>query len=662
MNVQPSVSLAHRSEEHTLTEEEEIEALVVPLPPLRRQLVVIQHDTSCHCTLVPVTCVEDGDTNGVVDTIVLDDMDADAGSSQASLLHSPHTHRLQLTVNNPFSDNNNNISTLVHATPLHEDIHDDEAFPILAHAQAITSSTTTAWPVKPRKNGRVGVPYHPRRSWARPALLRPRVGDASSPYRFVAVRREITTFLAVTGSAVLAVLVFVTFHASADYAIRTSTDTSPWQPFGDEILDRSHPYPPSSFGHAVALAVDNNNKVDNNFVLAVGAPWDGMGSVHVYEYHEHVTDNNPSPPPTLSQSLPSTWKSSHLNTSFLTSSSSSSYMPARCHGRGLGDSLAMDANGNLLAVADPGNGVYLFTRQQQHDAWEPLLPALLDPVASATTRSDNTSSTVAMEETTRSCTSSWATTMALSGNGRVVAISVPQAPQPCQDDDYCTSNEIYLYHRDDHDIWQPLGQGPVRPLSSASLPGWDTHLSLSYDGRILAVGSGPGGINTSPQVHVYTYDSHVNTWQQQEPGDLQLVGLSASRLRALHLSGDGRLLVVGRDDPSMILFFVYHANNDVWIQREVFYNYGYDRLMALTLSLDGSTAVARLCRAGTCRVNVYTKDLANDGWHENGHIDDPIFHKSEGGEYSLALSADGTRLAAGSPHSQRVRTFVLVAP
>jgi hypothetical protein len=249
--------------------------------------------------------------------------------------------------------------------------------------------------------------------------------------------------------------------------------------------------------------------------------------------------------------------------------------------------------------------------------------------------------------------SGFGASLAVSANGLVVAVG---APNHLDSVNSIRNGEVRVYGLFNK-AWRLLGE----PLSGqANGDGFGTSVSLSADGRTLAVGS-PGNslaANASGLVQAFLYDIPGNFWQQMGSnimGDQALDRLGVS----VSLSSDGQTLAAGMvtNDSRGGMVRAYHLGSDsTWSQvgngvtgEQPYSQWGY----SVALSNDGSRVVAGAPlettvngeRSGGVRVF----DISDGNWQEVGNV---LSGKDAGDNFGLAvsISGDGQIIFAGAPN------------
>ena len=194
--------------------------------------------------------------------------------------------------------------------------------------------------------------------------------------------------------------------------------------------------------------------------------------------------------------------------------------------------------------------------------------------------------------------------------------------------------------------WVPIGEDLLLDHSERTQHGGS--VSLSRDGTILAVGSWAGGDEYSSfSSHAEVYRFSNNTWQHLGKGRIgSRISDSKSEV-SVSLSGNGSILAIGGGSSTRV--FQYNQTIDKWSQ------IGQD-LVGETVSLSLNGKVMAVGNPGS---DVHGSDAGEtaiyalgegDKWTQVGK---KILGKSEGDSFgaALSLSEDGKRVAVGAPGS-----------
>ncbi|MEM6485533.1 MAG: Ig-like domain-containing protein [Pseudomonadota bacterium] len=246
------------------------------------------------------------------------------------------------------------------------------------------------------------------------------------------------------------------------------------------------------------------------------------------------------------------------------------------------------------------------------------------------------------------------TPLAISADGRTVAVGATSG----------SSNRGNVRVFVLNDGWEQLGAGIN---GEASGDGSGYAISLSSDGRTIAIGArGNDGAGSSAG-HVRVFRWSGSTWEQL---GADIDGNSSSSFfgASVALSADGNTVAAGGDIASDAGQFagqakIHRWNGNSWVQLGADINgeaAGDEAGWSIALSSDGATVAigsrgsdANGFRTGQVRVFRWTGSLWEQlGANINGNVDDDDLG------YSLALSSDGRILAAGSLGEGFVRVFI----
>ncbi len=271
--------------------------------------------------------------------------------------------------------------------------------------------------------------------------------------------------------------------------------------------------------------------------------------------------------------------------------------------------------------------------------------------------------------------------VSISGNGKTIAVGAPHNDGINGVD----SGHVRVYRlMDDGASWQKVGQD-INGEAAGDWSGWS--VSLSVDGSIVATGAPCDGNNGeySGQVAVYRINSERSSWErlgQSMYGNNANDGFGWS----VNLSPDGNTLAVGSPGyfgtmyrPGYVRVFSLTSGDNIddvnaWKQigQDIVGDEDGDEFgCSVSLSNDGRTlAVGAYPAYGkngeySGRVRVYRMDDFESKWIQ---IENDIDGEATGdfSGYSLSLSADGNKVAIGSPYnsdngisSGHVRMYVL---
>ena len=331
------------------------------------------------------------------------------------------------------------------------------------------------------------------------------------------------------------------FDLKPGYARVFAFDGSTWQQLGQTMTGSVDV---DAFGRAVSLSSDGHT-------IAVGAPYNDTkeimsGEVRVFDYDEGVGIWAPRGDPIL-------------GTDYRDSA---------------GWHLSLSSDGNTLAVSHPqlevfeaGNGpAFIKVYQWANNAWEQLGASIIGEAIY-----DYDSSAIPDAP------------VAISGNGKVVAIGAPTA-----DHGGLFSGRVRVYQFNGVD-WQLLGNSIDGTTGDES----GVSVALSNDGTILAVGAQRDNLHLHAPGRARVYQYNGATWKQL--GN-DIAGTTAADWASyVSLSSDGHTLLVGAPDrlgPGRASVYKYDGT---------FWNLRGDAIPSGTdnhsfgargaLSADGNTAV-----------------------------------------------------------------------
>jgi hypothetical protein len=193
-------------------------------------------------------------------------------------------------------------------------------------------------------------------------------------------------------------------------------------------------------------------------------------------------------------------------------------------------------------------------------------------------------------------------------------------------------------------------------------------VALSAEGEVLAVGAYQQEADNNGAV--YLFRRNGNQWTTAGSVKAPVSGTSETFGHSLALSGDGRRLAVGAYDESSLAptsgaVHVFDERDGLW-SVEGFLKASppatADRFGdALALSSDGLTLAVgapteKRALGGGFRVNsgaVYVYARGNGNWPQQAYLKASDAANNSQFGYSLALSANGDRLAVGAPYDDR---------
>jgi hypothetical protein len=254
------------------------------------------------------------------------------------------------------------------------------------------------------------------------------------------------------------------------------------------------------------------------------------------------------------------------------------------------------------------------------------------------------------------------TSVSISGDGKTIAIGAPENDGINGED----SGHVRMYRLVDAGTsWQKIGQD----INGEGAGDWSGRsVSLSVDGSTVAIGAPYNDKydSDSGQVAVYRINGEGSSWErlgQSMYGDIadDQFGLSIS------LSPDGNILAIGSPARGRKGYArVFSLTNgddtddaDTWKQigqDMVSHIYGDYFGWSISLSDDGKTVAVGACKSdGINRnydyigsVSVYRMDESGTNWIQVGDGIDGMAEDDWSG-YSVSLSADGNKVAIGSP-------------
>jgi hypothetical protein len=291
----------------------------------------------------------------------------------------------------------------------------------------------------------------------------------------------------------------------------------------------------------------------------------------------------------------------------------------------LGSSVSLSDDGRTVAIGAPGNHearVYSFDGA----AWDQDGATLVGDSADA---------------------DSFGVSVSLSSDGNTVAVGAPEAG----DGNRFGNARIFAFADGQ---WGQMG-AVIDGEGINNLSGYS--VSLSSDGRTVAIGALGGGIESAGQVRVYAFSS--DAWTQLG-ADIDGEAANESSGYSVSLSGDGSRVAIGApgysggaDDG---LVRVYAFASGAWgqvgadIDGGAAYSFASFWGYAVSLSSDGNTVAIGTRFLGSSpdvgTVRVYT--LAAGAWGQvGGDLDGRA--ADDGWGYSVSLSGDGSTVAVGAP-------------
>ena len=188
-------------------------------------------------------------------------------------------------------------------------------------------------------------------------------------------------------------------------------------------------------------------------------------------------------------------------------------------------------------------------------------------------------------------------------------------------------------------------------------------VSLSADGTIVAIGAGSNDGNGVDAGHVRVYEWDGSAWVQKG-GDIDGEAAGDASGRSVSLSADGTEVAIGAighesysDETGTMMSFaghvrIYEWNGSAWVQKgsDIDGDAQDDRLgLSVSLSADGTrVAMGAPYNDGTAsnagHVRIY--EWNDSAWVQKG-VDIGGEAADDNSGWSVALSADGTRVAVG---------------
>ena len=250
--------------------------------------------------------------------------------------------------------------------------------------------------------------------------------------------------------------------------------------------------------------------------------------------------------------------------------------------------------------------------------------------------------------------------VSISSNGFIVAVG---APGHASHSVSPGKAKVYQYHHKEQK-WTQLGDDLV---GSQNYDRFGHAVSLSSDGNIVAVGAPYYGVVKSGNVHVFKYYPNDNSWHLMGQ-ELTGKGRTAIFGYSVSLSDDGKTIAVGApryQTNGLVQVFSYGINDNIdrWVQKgqnlmgENSYDFaGY----SISLSSDGNiVAIGAPSNdsmiVDTGHVRVYSFDTTNDNkddhtpWKKIGNDIDGDFKEDRFGYY-ITLSSNGHTIAISAPY------------
>ena len=301
-----------------------------------------------------------------------------------------------------------------------------------------------------------------------------------------------------------------------------------------------------------------------------------------------------------------------------------------------GWSVSISSDGKILAVGSPGD-------KEQNDR--------LGYVRVFYLKSDGLGSSwnqLGQDITGEDVGDQFGWSVSLSGDGKTLAVVADS-----NDENGENSGCVRIYHLEsDGTNWEQIGQDFY---GETAYDYYETSVSLSADGKTVAIGAPWKSGHLSGQVRVYQIDSAGSTWEQLGQ---DINGEENDRLGySIDISSDGRTLAIGALTLLNAGYVrVYYREGDdhtsSWKQlgQDIIGEaVGDDFGWSVSFSDDGKTlAIGAPSYVHSGHVQVYRMDDSSTSWT---HVGEKIDGKA-GADYSgrsVSLSADGTTVAIGAP-------------
>lgn len=250
--------------------------------------------------------------------------------------------------------------------------------------------------------------------------------------------------------------------------------------------------------------------------------------------------------------------------------------------------------------------------------------------------------------------------VSISSNGLIVAVG---APGYDIDSSSPGKAKVYKYYHEEQK-WEQLGNDMI------GLQTYDRFghaVSLSSDGSIVAVGAPHHGSDKSGNAHVFKYDPNDKLWHVMGQ-QLTCKGRTAIFGYSVSLSDDGKTVAVGApryQTNGLVQVFSYDGNDnmDRWVQKgqNLMGEYSYDFSgYSIDLSSDGNTVAIGAPSndsmiVDTGHVRVYSFDTSKKSkvdatpWKQIGKDIDGAFEEDRFGYY-ISLSSNGRTIAISAPY------------
>ncbi|MEN9803321.1 MAG: hypothetical protein RIS41_168 [Actinomycetota bacterium] len=282
-----------------------------------------------------------------------------------------------------------------------------------------------------------------------------------------------------------------------------------------------------------------------------------------------------------------------------------------------GASIALSADGSTLAIGEPG-----YNRDRGRVVVH--------------TRSGNTWTEVGT--ITVSVRDSFAgTSVALSGDGSTLAIGVPG---------YDDGRGQALVYTRTGNTWTQIAD----IIGSTLFDSAGESVALSANGQTLAIGA---PYNDSGRGKVLVYARDGDTWASI--GNIAGSAASDRAGKSVALSADGQTLAIGAPEHngSFGQLLVHTRNGNTWTQTSSITGTAVSERVgrSFALSADGQTLAIGIPRYANDRGKIVVYTRTNNTWAETSSIIGDVAEGQAG--TSVALNADGTIIAYGSPYTCR---------
>ena len=252
--------------------------------------------------------------------------------------------------------------------------------------------------------------------------------------------------------------------------------------------------------------------------------------------------------------------------------------------------------------------------------------------------------------------------VSLSSNGKTLAIGAN-----CNDNENGeSSGHVRVFGLNDNgSSWNQLGQDID---GEAAFDNSGKSVSLSADGNVIAIGAyyNDGNGENAGHVRVYQMDEASSSWQQLgQDIDGEAAGDQSAADRSLSLSADGKIVAIGAEyndgngsDSGHVRVYYMDDSSSLWRQlgQDIDGKEAYDELgTSVSLSADGKVLAIGATgndgngeKAGIASIYyIMEKDDTSLNWKQLGQN---IYGESAGdlAGCSVSLSSDGKTVAVGS--------------